>query len=119
MDSIPVHCEVNLIHEDLVAQAQAKMVDGATATHLANTFAALSDPTRVRLISALMDTELCVCDLAALLGMTQSAISHQLRILRNLDIVRTRKDGRIVFYTLSDDHIRELFQRGLEHVQHG
>ena len=119
MDSIPTRCEVNLIHEELVAQAQAKMVDGLTATHLANTFAALSDPTRVRLISALMETELCVCDLAALLGMTQSATSHQLRILRNLNLVRPRKVGRIVFYPLSDDHIRELFQRGFEHVQHG
>jgi ArsR family transcriptional regulator, lead/cadmium/zinc/bismuth-responsive transcriptional repressor len=119
MDTTPTRCEVSSIHEDLVLEAQGKIVDGLTATRLANTFAALSDPTRVRLISALMETELCVCDLAALLGMTQSATSHQLRILRNLNLVRTRKDGRVVFYTLSDDHIRELFQRGFEHVLHG
>ncbi len=112
-------CEETFIHEEQVLQAQSGLIDGLTATHLAAAFAALSDPTRVRLISALLDHELCVCDLAALLGMSQSATSHQLRILRNLNLVRTRKEGRIVFYALDDDHIRELFQRGLEHVRHG
>jgi len=112
-------CEENFIHEDAVLAAQVDLIDGLTATRLASAFAALADPTRVRIISALSNVELCVCDLAALLGMSQSATSHQLRILRNLSLVRTRKDGRIVYYTLDDDHIRELFQRGLEHVRHG
>jgi DNA-binding transcriptional ArsR family regulator len=111
-------CQDNIIHIDRVQLAQARLVDGLTATALAAAFAALADPTRVRLISALLDQELCVCDLSALLGMSQSATSHQLRILRNLNLVRTRKEGRIVFYALDDDHIRELFQRGLEHVKH-
>ncbi len=111
-------CEENIIHEDQVRNAQTTLIDGLQATHLANTFQALSDPTRVRLISALLAQELCVCDLAALLGMTQSAISHQLRILRNLRLVKHRKEGRIVYYALDDDHIRELFQRGLEHINH-
>ena len=118
MDNTLTRCDVTSIHAERVLAAQAGLVDGPTSTRLANTFGALSDPTRVRLISALVEQELCVCDLAALLGMSQSATSHQLRILRNLNLVRTRKEGRVVFYTLDDEHIRELFQRGLEHVEH-
>lgn len=117
MDTL-TRCEENFIHEERVLAAQAGLIDGLAATRLAATFSALSDPTRVRIISALLHQELCVCDLAALLGMTQSATSHQLRILRNLSLVRTRKEGRIVFYTLDDEHIRELFQRGYDHIQH-
>ncbi len=115
----PARSEETFIHENAVRTAQPNLIDGLTATHLASTFAALADPTRVRLISALLGEELCVYDLATLLGMSQSATSHQLRILRNLNLVRTRKEGRIVYYALDDDHIRELFQRSLEHVRHG
>ena len=82
-------------------------------------FKALSDPSRVRIISALSQTELCVFDLAATLGMSQSAVSHQLRSLRELHLVRYRKQGRHVYYEHDDEHIRDLFQRGLEHVEHG
>ncbi len=99
--------------------AKANLIDGRTATRLAETFSALSDPSRVRMISALSHTELCVADLATVLGMTQSAVSHQLRLLRDLRLVRSRRSGRIVFYTLDDEHIHDLFHRGLEHVGHG
>ncbi len=85
---------------------------------LAETFQALADPSRVRLISALMPGELCVNDLAERVGMSQSAVSHQLRILRNWHLVRTRKVGRTVYYALDDSHIRDLFLRGLEHYRH-
>ena len=88
------------------------------AGDLAHTFQALADPTRVRLVSALSSTELCVSDLAAVLGMTQSAVSHQLRTLRDLRLVKSRRSGREIFYTLDDDHIRQLFQLGLSHIQH-
>lgn len=111
-------CEISLIHEDEVHRAQAGLVSSQTASTLAETFAALSDPNRLRLISALATTELCVCDLAATLGMSQSAVSHQLRLLRALRLVRARKEGRIVYYALDDEHIRDLFQRGLEHIHH-
>ena len=111
-------CEVPLIHEDHVRAAQAKLLDGDSAAALAQTFGALSDPTRLRMVSALFEQELCVCDLAAVLGMTQSAVSHQLRLLRALRLVRARKDGRVVYYSLDDDHIRDLFQRGLDHIRH-
>ena len=89
----PIHCEESFIHEDQVLIAQEHLIDGLTATHLAQTFQALSDPTRVRLISALTNAELCVCDLAAVLGMSQSAVSHQLRSLRDLRLVKSRRAG--------------------------
>jgi DNA-binding transcriptional ArsR family regulator len=114
MDS--AECEITLIHEDEVHLAEAGLIAAEHAYQLAETFAALSDPTRVRLISALLPGELCVCDLSAVLGMSQSAISHQLRTLRTLRLVRARKEGRIVYYTLDDEHIRDLFQRGLDHI---
>jgi len=111
-------CEVTVIDEAKVRRAEKDLVGGLTATRLAEIFKALSDPTRVRIISALSHTELCVCDIAATLGMSQSAISHQLRTLREMRLVRSRREGRMVYYKLDDEHIRDLFQRGLEHVEH-
>jgi ArsR family transcriptional regulator len=89
---------------------------GLAAT-LAETFRALGDPTRVRILDALSRAELCVCDIAALLGISGSAISHQLRLLRSLRLVRSRRAGRMVFYALDDDHITRLFAQGMEHVE--
>jgi ArsR family transcriptional regulator len=119
MDNKPVAtCQETVIHEDAVKKAGQRLIDGLTATRLAQIFGALSDPTRLRLVSALREGELCVCDLAAVLGMTQSAVSHQLRLLRNLNLVRFRKEGRMVYYTLDDEHVQQLFERGLEHIVH-
>ena len=111
-------CEETIIDEDKVKHAQRVLLDGLTATYLADIFKALADPTRVRIISILAQTELCVCDLAATLGMTQSAVSHQLRLMRQMRLVKNRKKGRMVYYSLDDEHIQDLFQRGLEHVEH-
>ena len=111
-------CEETVIHEDEVLAASRTLLDGQTAGRLAQIFSALSDPTRLRIISALSDHELCVCDLSVVLGMSQSAVSHQLRLLRNLNLVKYRKEGRIVYYALDDEHIRELYGRGLEHTAH-
>jgi DNA-binding transcriptional ArsR family regulator len=106
-------------HDGSQAQrAWQALVDAPTAERLAQTFRALADPTRVRILSALAETELCVGDLATVLGMSISAVSHQLRLLRELRVVRKRRDGKHVYYALDDEHIRDLFQRGLEHVQH-
>ncbi|MGQ0600064.1 MAG: ArsR/SmtB family transcription factor [Anaerolineales bacterium] len=110
--------QVNFIRADQVDAAQPHLIDGLAATQLARVFDALSDPTRVRIVAALSHTELCVHDLAALLGMTQSAVSHQLRLMRALRLVKDRKEGRVVFYMLDDEHIHDLFHRGLEHVEH-
>jgi DNA-binding transcriptional ArsR family regulator len=90
-----------------------------TATSLAELFASLSDPTRVRILGVLMVGEVNVGDLVQLMGLSKSAISHQLRILRDRQVIRTRKQGRQVFIALDDDHIGELFQRGLDHIVHG
>ena len=89
----------------------------ASAVALAETFRVLGDLTRVRMLDALSRSELCVQDLAARLDLTESAVSHQLRLLRNMRLVRTRRDGRLVFYALDDQHIVGLFEQGLEHVE--
>jgi ArsR family transcriptional regulator len=107
------------LHEPGVQAALAHMVDEASAVYLAETFRALSDPTRVRIVSVLTEAELCVCDLAAALGMSQSAVSHQLGTLRALRLVRWRRDGQHIYYTLDDEHVADLFRRGLDHVMHG
>jgi DNA-binding transcriptional ArsR family regulator len=111
-------CDVQAVHGDEVQRAQAQLLDGASAARLAELFKALSDPTRVRILSALAAGELCVCDVAAALGMSQSAISHQLRVLRQLRLVRRRKDGQMAFYTLDDEHVSDLFRQSLENVLH-
>lgn len=90
-----------------------------TSTHLADLFSALSDPTRLRIISVLLDSELNVGDIAAQLTMSESAVSHQLRGLRQLRLVRSRKNGRQVYYALDDDHVAKLYRLGLDHVEHG
>jgi len=90
-----------------------------TSNHLADLFSALSDPTRLRIISVLLDCETNVSDLAGRLHMSESAVSHQLRGLRHMRLVRSRKNGRQVYYALDDDHVGKLYRLGLEHVEHG
>jgi len=102
--------------EEAGALAQEQLVDERLAFDMAAFFGALSDPTRVRIVSALYSVELCVSDLVALLGISQPAVSHQLRILRSLRLVRARRSGRRLFYSLDDDHVRVLFEQGLDHL---
>ena len=112
-------CEEGVIHAAAVRRARAAMPSPAVATQGAEIGGALADPTRFRLIGALAEGEMCVCDLAAALGMRQSAVSHQLRLLRHLGLVRTRRDGRVVYYVLDDDHVLAIFRQILDHVAHG
>ena len=112
-------CAETYLHEERVQAVLPHVLEDVAAVRLAETFKALSDPNRVRIVSLLAEAELCVCDLAAALGMSQSAVSHQLRTLRDLHLVRWRREGRQIFYALDDDHVTDLFQRGLEHVTHG
>ena len=93
------------------------LLDDRSAAALAETFKILGDPTRVRILDALARAEVAVCDLADVLGLTQSAVSHQLRLLRSMRLVRSRRDGRHIYYEVDDDHIVKLFKQGLEHVQ--
>ena len=109
-------CEVNCLHEDKVAEVKKQMVENKLAFLLAETFKAMGDVTRIKIINALSLQELCVCDIAYLLGMSQSAISHQLRVLRSLKLIKNRKDGKVVYYSLDDEHIVNLFKQGLDHV---
>ncbi len=110
-------CDVPLVDPDCVARLRDKLTDEETSMRLAETFAALADFTRLRIIEALSYEEMCVCDLSASLNLKQSATSHQLRILRNLRLVKHRRAGRLVYYSLDDDHIRSLFEQGLDHVR--
>jgi ArsR family transcriptional regulator, lead/cadmium/zinc/bismuth-responsive transcriptional repressor len=102
-----------------IQQTQNRLLDAETANRLAEIFKSLSDPTRLRIIGMLLDNQVSVQGLEEALGMSQSAISHQLRTLRQLNLVRFRKEGRFVYYVLDDGHVRELFRQGLLHVEHG
>lgn len=95
------------------------LLQETTSSHLADLFSALSDPTRLRIISVLLEGEMNVGDIATQLAMTESAVSHQLRGLRYMRLVRSRKNGRQVFYSLDDDHVAKLYRMGLDHVEHG
>ena len=110
-------CEVKYVNEKQVQRVQAQMISDEAAHRLAETFKVLCDPTRVKILHALSLAELCVCDLSRLLGMNDSAVSHHLRLLRALKLVKYRKEGRTVYYSLDDEHIERLFRQGLEHVQ--
>lgn len=94
-------------------------LDGTTSAHLADLFSALSDSTRLRIISVLLESEMNVGEIASHLEMTESAVSHQLRGLRQMKLVRARKEGRQVFYALDDDHVAKLYLMGLDHIEHG
>jgi DNA-binding transcriptional ArsR family regulator len=108
-----------VFHADLakVAAVRGALIHPGAVADLAETFKVLGDPTRVRILDALSKAELCVCDIAALLGLGESAVSHQLRLLRAVRLVRSRREGRMVFYTLDDQHIVRLFEQGLRHVE--
>ncbi|NOY64927.1 MAG: winged helix-turn-helix transcriptional regulator [Nitrospirae bacterium] len=110
-------CEVDFFDPKRVASVKKKMKPETTMQALAETFKALADTTRVKIIFALSQQELCVCDLANLLGVTKSTVSHQLRVLRNMRLVKYRKDGKMVYYSLDDEHIENLFDEGLRHVE--
>lgn len=111
-------CEVECIHPEHVTPLLGRLLDYSSADRVAATFGVLADATRARILHALSlaDAELCVCDLAVLLGISQSALSHQLRILRDRDVVARSKRGRMVYYRLADEHIRHVFADGLRHA---
>jgi DNA-binding transcriptional ArsR family regulator len=112
-------CDCNVIHEDVVAMVRKNMPDEESLLDLADLFKVFGDSTRVKIISALLHSEMCVCDIASLLGMTKSAISHQLRALRQTKLVKYRRDGKVVYYSLDDDHVGMIFNQGLVHVCEG
>ena len=111
-------CEERLVHVDAVRAARAKLPPVLALAAVGELFAALGDPTRLRIVAALAKEELCVCDLAATIGQSESAVSHQLRLLRTLGIVRARREGRLAYYALDDAHVAALYGQALDHVCH-
>ena len=112
-----VCCEENSVHCSTIQNVQCQMPDEQVTRLASDFFKAFSDKTRLRILSALAIHELCVCDIAALLGMTQSAISHQLRFLKQVRLVSNRKECKTVYYKLSDSHIGTILEQGFEHIQ--
>lgn len=109
-------CELMCAHEEIVEKVQKEMPDEDTLYDLTELFHIFGDSTRIRILYVLFEAEMCVCDIAALLGMTQSAISHQLRALKNAKLVTSRREGKTVFYSLADDHVKTIIDQGLEHI---
>ena len=113
-------CDCEVIHEHTVNEVRPKMLGQETYIDLASLYKMFGDPTRFKILHALEHHEMCVCDLAALLGLTKSAVSHQLKALRLANLVKYRKEGQIVFYSLADDHVKQIIDMGLEqpHIFH-
>ena len=109
-------CEVRTVDAGRVARGRELLLDDEVYFELAETFRALADSSRVKIVSSLLQQELCVCDLAAVVGMSESAVSQHLRILRNLRLVKTRREGKLVYYALDDAHVRELLDVSLNHL---
>ncbi|KLU64095.1 hypothetical protein DEAC_c39100 [Desulfosporosinus acididurans] len=109
-------CETVCVHPEVINNFDNKLILYEKADDLAELFKTLADPTRVRIIDALAKAELCVCDLAELLNLSQSATSHQLRVLRGNKLVKYRREGKMVYYALDDEHVLSLYNQGLEHI---
>lgn len=109
-------CNSTVIHQDLVDKALNHMPDDRIIEGVSNLFKVVGDPTRMKLLLALLQSEMCVCDLSATLSLSMSAISHQLSVLKKLNLVRFRRNGKVVYYSLSDDHVSQIMQVGIEHV---
>lgn len=112
------NCDCNIIHEDVINKVKDKMPEEEKLYDLADLFKVFGDTTRIKIICALFEAEMCVCDIAALLGMKHSAISHQLRILKRERLVKYRKEGKVVYYSLDDDHVQKIFEQGFNHISH-
>ena len=116
-DNVINECECKYIHEEVVDKVKNKMPEDEKLYDLAELFKVFGDTTRIKIIYALFEEEMCVCDIADLLNMTQSAISHQLRVLKQARLVKFRKEGKTVYYSLDDSHISQIFDCGLNHIQ--
>lgn len=111
-------CDCNVIHQDMVESTIKRMPEADTFNKLAEFFKIIGDTTRTKILFVLDQNEMCVCDIANVLGMSKSSISHQLGTLRRSGIVKCRKEGKEVFYMLDDEHIKKVFEIGIEHIEH-
>lgn len=115
-DKIIEQCEYICVHNELVEKVQNSLPQEEQLYDLADLFKVFADSTRIKILYVLFESEVCVCDIATLLGMNQSAISHQLRILKQAKLVKNRRDGKTIFYSLADDHIKSILGQGMEHI---
>ena len=111
------HCECHEVHKDLVSMITNRQPDEDELYDLAELFKVFGDSTRIKILSVLMGEELCVCDIAEALQMNQSAVSHQLRVLKSAKLIKNRKEGKMVYYALADDHVSTILAMGLEHIE--
>lgn len=111
-------CDCNVIHENVVEDVKSKMLDNEFITEISTFFKILGDNTRVKILFALDHNEMCVCDIANVLNMTKSSISHQLSYLKDLNIVKSRKSGKEVYYSLDDEYVKEVFEVAISHIEH-
>lgn len=111
------YCDSNIIHEDIIEKVGKNLLSEDKYTELAEFYKIFSDSTRIKILQALLHSEMCVCDISTLLKMQQSAISHQLRLLRQSNMVKNRKEGKVVYYSLKDSHVSEILNMGIEHIE--
>ena len=109
-------CSCNIIHKDVVEEVKDKLPQEEILYDLAELFKVFGDSTRIKIICSLFESEMCVCDLSALLNISQSAISHQLRVLKSARLVKFRRAGKVIYYSLDDEHIKQIFDAGLHHI---
>ena len=117
MGKSEITCDCEVIHSDVIEKLKTAFPQDELIFELADFYKIFGDTTRVRIIYALDKAELCVCDISALLNMTISAVSHQLKILRDSNLVSTRRDGKVVYYSLADNHVKEIIECGIEHIE--
>lgn len=110
-------CDCTVIHQNVIDKVKKEMPEDETLYDLAEVFKVFGDSTRVKILYSLFKNEMCVCDIAILVGTTQSAISHQLRVLKQAKLVKYRKDGKVIYYSLDDEHVKSIFNEGLRHVE--
>ncbi|MDX2500887.1 MAG: metalloregulator ArsR/SmtB family transcription factor [Deltaproteobacteria bacterium] len=110
-------CRVRVVHLDRVEKARQEIISERELERLSLTYKVLGDPNRLKIVMALRSSEMCVCDLAAFTGLSESAVSHQLRRLKDLALVKSRRDGQVIYYALDDEHVTGLLEVGLEHIR--
>ncbi len=116
-DKILESCEVKAIHQEVVDKVQTDLPDDEVLYDLAELFKVFGDSTRIKILYSLFQAEMCVCDIGIILGISQSAVSHQLRVLKQARLVKYRREGKVVYYSLDDDHIKRIFNEGLNHIK--
>ena len=116
MGKITVECDCSVIHENTVENVKKTMAKDELIADISDFFRIFSDTTRIKILWALDKSEMCVCDISCLLGMTKSAVSHQLKVLKDNNLVKSRREGKEVFYSLSDSHVKDIFEKAVEHI---